>query len=231
MANEKAESISISVARERFDDLVRVGALRVCERTVYYAADREDRLQEGLAQCWAWYRQQALLGRTPDTALVVHACKLRTVDRSRRFVAGDRARWRCDVFEQQGRGIELRRLDGIHDRDVDDDDDCREDPSLGIARLGLNNPEANLLSALDLSAWLESLPSTDREMLAMRGHGYGLAEIGDATGRSVAGVFRRARQLGYQLAERAGIKVMPTPHMRRESSSATARCNDGGGPP
>jgi DNA-directed RNA polymerase specialized sigma24 family protein len=204
--NDDIETAVIAAARKRFDDIIRSGALRVCERTVHYSYDREDRVQEGLASAWRWYAKQAQLGNTPDTALVVHACRLRTVDRGRRFVCGDRARWSADVFVQQERGLELRRLDGVHDHD-DDGEHHEEDPSLGIARLGIANPETNIASALDLSSWLNTLASTDREMVAMRGAGFKLEEISKTTGRSVAGVFRRTRQLGLDLAQRAGIEV------------------------
>lgn len=194
----------LAVAQERFEDLIRCGALKAAERFVAYAPDREDRIGEGLAHAWRWYRDQFLQGRVPDLALVRHVVNLRTADRRRRFVSGDRSRWQDDVYNRQGRDIELRRLDTVFD---DDGDERREDRSLGLARLGVQDPTTNLVSEMDLTRWLETLPTTDREMVELRGAGFALGEIGRATGRSVAGVHRRVRQLGEQLALRAGVSV------------------------
>ncbi|MBI5499787.1 MAG: hypothetical protein HY907_06060 [Deltaproteobacteria bacterium] len=210
--NLSTEDVALDAARRRFEEIVRSGAMRVCERPVYYAADREDRVAEGVAHCWAWYRHQSLLGNSPDVALVVHVARLRTTDRTRRFVSGDGTRWGEDVYVQQERGVELRRLDGVHDHDDGDDEERHEDLSLGLARLGVSNLEANLASSIDLRDWLDSLPSSDEEMIEMRGAGHELHEIAKATGRSVPTICRRIRDLGVELAERAGV---PVPHGRR----------------
>jgi hypothetical protein len=194
---------ALAAAQRGFSELYQRGVFKPCERFVCCDRDSEDRVQEGLAFCWEWYRGKTLLGQQPDTALAVHAARLRMVDRSRRFASRDRSRWGEDAYERQGRGIELRRLDEV--RDDDEDDERREDPSLGLARLGVNNPESNVVSALDLASWCDTLASADRELLAMRAAGHGLEEIGKATGRSVANVFRRARQLGFELADRADL--------------------------
>ncbi|MBI5488782.1 MAG: hypothetical protein HY905_15715 [Deltaproteobacteria bacterium] len=219
MTYENAENIATSAARDQFESIVRSGALRVCERAVYYSNDCDDRVQEGLAQCWAWFRQQAMLGHTPDVALVVHVAKLRTKDRGRRFVSGDGTRWGEDVYIQQERGVDLRRLDGVPDHD--DDDERHEDRSLGLARPGIASPEANVLSAMDLGAWFATLSATDGDMLELRYEGFGLEEVGKATGRSTVGVFRRCRRLGVELAERAGISLRGSVgrHLRRHQGS------------
>jgi DNA-directed RNA polymerase specialized sigma24 family protein len=196
---------TLLAAQKQFEALIMSGALRVCERAVHYAHDREDRVQEGLAFAWAWYSQQAARGNVPDTALVVHVAKLRTRDRTRRFIRAEGARWGEDVYVQQERGIELRRLEAVHDHDSEEE--RHEDHSLGLARLGVGNPESNVVSAFDLVAWTDNLSSDDRQLLARRYEGFGLEEIGKETGRSVAGVFRRARQLGLELAARAEVEV------------------------
>ena len=208
MSNTCISDDLLVAAQREFEALVRTGVFRACERAVCYAPDREDRVQEGLAFCWEWYLGQVVLGRQPDTALAVHAARLRTIDRSRRFAGRDRSRWREDVFEAQGRAVELRRLDAIHDGNRDDDDDRRdEDAAVGLARPGIRDPSTNLLSAIDLGAWLEMLASADRDLMELRGAGYGFEEIGKAIGRSTVGAFRRARQLGSELAERAEVTV------------------------
>jgi len=222
MENEYPIAALLAAAQQQFDSLVRRGAFKPCERFVCRDADYEDRVQEGLGAAWRWYSQQVALGNEPDVALAVHVVHLRTVDRSRRFVSHGR-RSCLDVYdasERQGHGVELRRLDGVHDDDDDDDDGRHEqDPSLGLARIGVNNPETNLVSALDLTSWCSTLASADRELLALRAAGHGLEEIGKATGRSVAGAFRRARQLGFELADRAGLEVLATRGRRPSHAS------------
>ena len=225
MESHDSQKEAVEAARVRFEEIVRAGALRVCERAVHYAVDREDRIQEGLAFAWQWFARQATLGRIPDTALVVHVCRLRTRDRGRRFVPGDGTRWGEDVFVQQERGLELRRLDGVHDHD-EDGEHHEDDPSLGLAIPGRCNPNDNLISALDLATWLDSLPTVDRAMVIMRGDGHRLEEIAKATGRSVAMVFRRTRRLGYQLADRAAVDVSRLGRCAGTRRSETPRTND-----
>lgn len=225
MTSQYPTGPALVAAQERFEALVRRGVFRPCERFVCRDADREDRVAEGIAAAWEWYAREAARGHEPDVALAVHVVRLRTVDRSRRFVRGDGTRWGVDVYVQQQRGgLELRRLDGVHDHDDEDDERHEDDPSLGLARFGVNNPEANWLSAMDLEAWLDALPSTDCEMVVMRGAGFELKEIADVTGRSVAGVFRRVRQLGRELADRAGIDV---DDKKREGRAGPNAVDDG----
>ena len=204
---------ALLAAQQRFESLIREGVFRPVERFVCRDADREDRIAEGIAFGWKWYSQQVALGNEPDVALAVHVVRLRTVDRSRRFLSGDRARWRDDIYEQQGRAIELRRLDGVPDHDGDDDR-REEDRAVGLARPGVRDPSSNLLSAIDLDTWLGGLASTDRDLIELRGAGYGFEEIGKAIGRSTVGAFRRARQLGLGLAERAEVRLGAQPLRR-----------------
>jgi len=206
MMNDTESASSLAAAQRGFTEMYQTGVFNPVQRFVCRDADAEDRVQEGLASAWRWYAKQVALGREPDVALAVHVVRLRTVDRSRRFVCGDRSRWRNDVYEQQGRDIELRRLELQDDRD--DEHERYQDPTLGLARLGVPDPAVNIVSAMDLCDWLDSLDEADREMLGMRGAGYGLKDISGATGNSVAKVFRRARELGHELAERAEVEVV-----------------------
>ncbi len=198
---------ALAEAQRQFDQLART-ALKPCERWICRDHDFEDRRQEGLGRCWEWFCRQVTAGVAPDTALVVHACRLAMVNRSRTLV-GHEHRPRHDVYDRQGLDLELRRLDGVRDHDDDDDRREEQDPALGLARLGVANPEMNLLSAMDLDDWLDSLTPADRELVEMRGAGFGYEEIANGVGRSVAGVFRRLRQLGEQLAPRSGEVIRP----------------------
>ena len=192
---------SVAEARCTFERLYRQGVFKSAVRSVAGAHDRDDRVAEGIAHAWRWYRQQALRGCRPEPALVRHVVNLRTVDRRRRFVSGDLTRWRMDVYERQGSDLELRWIDVVRD---DDELERREDRSLGIARLGIPNPAANIVSGIDLDSWLDGLATGDREMVTMRGEGYSLGEIGGALGKSTATVCRQVRSLGMDLALRVG---------------------------
>jgi hypothetical protein len=207
---------SVAVARQHFDQLART-VLKSCERFICRDRDFEDLRQEGLGRTWEWYSRQVAGGSVPDTALVVHACRLAMVNRGRSLV-GHNHRPHRDVFDRQGVDLELRRLDGIPD--ADDDPPRGHDPTIGFARLGIRDPNDHVISAIDLAAWLDSLASVDREMVEMRGAGHDLVAIGKATGRSTAGVFRRVRSLGVDLAAQAGLDV-PLPSRRRRSPSSS----------
>jgi hypothetical protein len=196
-----------AIARSQFDAMVRRGLFRACERFVPYGPDHEDRVAEGLAMTWCWFERQVVAGRRPDVALVRHVARRRMVDRSHRFLGGDH-RPRRDPFDRQGLDVEMRRLDAIAEHD-DEGDERREDPFVGLARLGVQDPTANLLSAMDLDAWLDMLASADRDLVELRGAGMTFKEIGKATGRSLTGAFHRARRLGCELAQRAGLSVRP----------------------
>jgi len=206
-------------AQRQFDHLART-ALKPCERFICRDRNFEDLRQEGLGRAWEWYSRQVASGHTPDTALVVHATRLAMINRDHSLV-GHEHRPRRDVYDRQGIDVELRRLDGYEYSDDDDDSRREQDRDVGRARLGVRDPSYNILSAMDLESWLGELAHDDREMVELRGAGFGLEEIGKATGHSVAGVFRRTRQLGSELAERAGLDVVAK---KRCGRTADAKC-------
>jgi len=191
-------------ARGRFQAIVASGALKACERHVAGAYDSDERIAEGLAMTWDWYRKQIALGRDPELALVRHCCKCRTVDRSHRLDSGDRRHWTSDVYAKQGRnGVELRRLQLV---DLEDDR-VEQDPNLGLAEPGCQDPTEKLDSAIDLEAWLKHLSARDRTLLAMKQAGYGLEEIGRKLKTTSSTAWKHGRELGAELAERAGITI------------------------
>lgn len=114
-------------------------------------------------------------------------------------------------------GHEQRPRHDVHDHN-EEEERHEQDPSFGLAISARNNPEANLLSAMNLVAWLDMLPTADREMLRMRHEGHDLDDVRKAMSRSVAGASRRAQQLGFELAERAGVNLAPRTGGRRGRS-------------
>lgn len=189
-------------AQQQFDSMVRSGIFRACERFVPYGPDREDQVAEGLAMTWQWFQREVARGRRPDVALVRHVARRRMVDRGHRLL-GHEHRPRHDVFDRQGRDVELRRLEMFRDGDVE----RGEDPGLGLARLGIQDPTEHIVSGLDLGNWLDNLDATDQEALLLRQAGFGLVAIGKATRRSASGVFGRLHRLGEDLARRAGLEL------------------------
>jgi hypothetical protein len=201
---ENAKTSSTGDARNRFEQLVKSGALRACERHVAGAHDAEDRVAEGLGLTWKWYQGEVAKGNNPDLALVRHACRMRTVDRSHRLDSGDRRRWPQCVYQQAGRGaIELRRLQFVEL----EDDRFEEDLSVGLAEPGAVDPTPKLDSALDLESWLGTLSARERTMLALRQAGYGLEAIGRKLKCTSSTTWKDLRDLGRELADRAGITI------------------------
>jgi hypothetical protein len=201
---ENAKTSSTVDARTRFGALVDAGALKACERHVAGAHDAEDRIAEGLGLTWKWFQQQIALGRDPELALIRHACRMRTVDRSHRLDSGDRRRWPQCVYQQAGRGaIEVRRLQLLDS----EDDRVEEDPNLGLAEPGCTDPTDNYNSALDLATWLAQLSAPERHLLAMRQAGHGLEAIGRKLRCTSSTVWKQTQDLGRALADRAGIAI------------------------
>jgi hypothetical protein len=56
--------------------------------------------------------------------------------------------------------------------------------------------------------WLSRLPAADRWLLALRRAGHTLEEIAKTTGRSITAVLHRLKELGRELAERAGVGLV-----------------------
>ena len=73
-----------------------------------------------------------------------------------------------------------------------------------------NDPTRAIISAVDLEAWVASLPEQDQELLAMRQSGSTLKETAEQVGLSISTAFARLKALGLQLADRAGLAVAGT---------------------
>jgi hypothetical protein len=194
--------MTLESIRSSFDEKVRRGMFRPITRRMH-ADTAEDRSQEGLALAYENYRRNALQGRILDDALLVHFARLRAEDLGRTVVGcNGRARKFCamDVRNYIDGKVEVLRLDKIiHDRGEVD--------MLGLAEVMANNPAKKIVSAIDLEAWLASLPEDDRALLSMRMAGHGWTEIGASLCISGSSAWSRCRNLGRELAERAHVEV------------------------
>jgi hypothetical protein len=96
---------------------------------------------------------------------------------------------------------------------VDEDGDFANEEDravhLAFSQRTSRDPAPFLDSAIDLGAWLGESACADREVLAARYAGDSLKEIGSRADRSVSAVFQSPRDLGADLAEDAGIVLLP----------------------
>ena len=107
--------------------------------------------------------------------------------------------------------FEVYRLDGM----LDDDGDFVAQDEVealvpGLATALQTNPQRDIISAVDLEAWIASLPEGDQELLAMRQAGSTLGDIAEHLDVSISKVFSRMKTLGLLLADRAGLPVAGT---------------------
>ena len=105
----------------------------------------------------------------------------------------------------------MYRLDGM----LDDDDDFLAQDEVealvpGLATALQTNPQRDIIAAIDLEAWVASLPTTDQELQAMRQAGSTLADIAVHVDVSISKAFSRLMALGSQFADRAGLPVSGT---------------------
>jgi hypothetical protein len=148
---------------------------------------RDDRLAEGVALTFEKYAKEAEQGVLLDDALLVHVCRLRATDLSRRVAGAGGCHPKRDVYDPRN------KLELVPSEDV------------GYARRLRHDPTLAITSALDLGRWFHALDVEDQELLRLRARGDTLGEIGRAIGRSTSWVFARCKRLGEELAENAGI--------------------------
>ena len=164
----------------------------------------EDRLAEGVGMAFVQFTRSCARGEPMTDALLVQACHLRAIDLGRRLAGAGGSQPKRDVLDErnyrEGR-VEVLHLDGL----LGDEDD--EGHVRGLTEVEMGNPGRWLVSAIDLETWLSRLAAGDRLMLALRRAGHTLEEISKTVGRSITAVLQRLRELGRELAERAGLEL------------------------
>ena len=200
--------MNLETIRSSFDQKIRSGMFKPITRRLH-ADMAEDRSQDALALVYEQYRRHAERGEILDDALLVHAARLRAEDLSRQIVpAGGKARKGCvmDLRNYIEGKVEIFRLDKIlHDRE-----ECE---LLGLADSLAANPVRKILSAIDLEAWIASLPEDDQVLLSLRMAGHRLKSIARRLGIRTERAWSRCRRLGHELAERAHLEI-PASHNR-----------------
>jgi hypothetical protein len=205
--------------KEQFTALIAAGAFEPVRRHVS-PVEQDARMAEAVGQVWAMAARKAELGIRLDTALLVHAVKLRAIDHRRQLPRGGQPRRDALHFANYVDGkVVVHRLDGLLDEDGDytgDGDTVLQ--SVWLAATAAD-PADTLASAVDLRDWVGGLADEDRELLAARFAGKTLNEIATATDKSVSCIFSRLRQLGGDLAVHAGF----TAPSRRRSRTSVGR--------
>jgi DNA-directed RNA polymerase specialized sigma24 family protein len=199
--------------RSSFNDKVKRGIFSPVARHTTNLAEAEDRLQEAVCMVWEMAARYAERGQVLNDSILVHSCRLRAVDLGRRFVRDD-AQPARDVLHPMNyvKGkVEVYRLDGMLDGDGDFlAQDEVEALVPGLATALQVNPQRDIISAVDLEAWIASLPEGDQQLLAMRQAGATLAAIAEHLDVSISKVFSRMKTLGLLLADRSGLPVAGT---------------------
>jgi len=199
--------------RSSFDQKVRRGIFKPVARRLS-GPEAEDRLQDGICQVFEMFARYAReKDKVLDDGILVHSCKQRALDLGRRFVRDD-AQPARDVLHPlnylKGK-VEVLRLDGLLG---DDGEFLAQDEAEalvpGLATALQVNPQRDIISAVDLEAWIALLTDTDQEFLSMRQAGSTLREIAEALDVSISKVFSRLKLLGLLLADRAGLPVAGT---------------------
>ncbi|HQP36700.1 MAG TPA: hypothetical protein PLI95_16050 [Polyangiaceae bacterium] len=185
--------MNLQAARSKFEGHVRRGIFQPVSRHIPH--DAEDRMQDAIAQTWAMYRRYAERGQDIEPAILVHSCRLKAQDIGRHF-ANDGTQKKRDVFDKRnyldGR-VALIDID-VPDRDAD------ADVIPGFAEAMAMNPTRKINSAIDLTAWLETLHARDRKMLELRAAGHTWEETGAAVGMPLRSAYGRCQKLGMELA-------------------------------
>ena len=177
----------MSSIQAEFSVKIQRGIFNPIRRHLSATATANDRFEEGVAQTWKYYADRSARGLEPEDAILVTHCHRRATDMRRTLVGAEGRHRKCPLAPRsfQTGKAELSVFDEV-----------------GHAVLGNQTPEADVVSALDLQAWLMSLTARDRAILAGRAEGQTLREIGARVQMSFSGVRGRLLKLGADLSQR-----------------------------
>jgi DNA-directed RNA polymerase specialized sigma24 family protein len=210
------EPMTEEEVNQEFSNKIERGLFRPVDRFISDRSEAEDRLQDAICQTWATYRRYATeMGVVLDDPLLIHACRQRAVDLSRRFVGADDTRNRNqDVLDprvfRNGLAVVLR-LDWAG---VDEGHNGRRSEEVGLAQEVAANPERKLNSALDLEKWVGGLSHRDRHLMEGKWLGVSTKQIAHDLDLSHSTAWRIEKNLGHDLARRAGVRVYTSPERR-----------------
>jgi hypothetical protein len=201
---------------EQFTAKVRRGIFKPVARHLTNVASAEDRLQDAIAQTWLMYRRYIVeKNKVLDDAILVHSCRQRAVDLDRNFVPAAGTHRRRDVLHPRNyrdSKVEVLRLEGVAEDGSPEGDRPLQ---LGYADQLTHNPSRNIRSAIDLRAWVGRLNHRDRALMTLTMAGHELTRAAHLLDMPYPHVYRRQKQLGRELAHRAGVRILASKGSRQ----------------
>ena len=167
-----------------FEEKVKKGIFNPVRRFIKIEHEAEDRWADALASTWSMYSRYA---REKDTvlsdAILVHSCRQRAIDLSRRFVGTQGARGtNQDVMDPRcfrDGHVRVYRLGGIHDNEQADEND--RSIEISLAESMAEDPEEKWNSAIDLQSWIGEQTFQDQSILTRKQEGYSTKEVAQET--------------------------------------------------
>ena len=193
---------------KQFSRKVRAGIFNPVRRHLTNNLTAEDRWQDAVAQTWWMFSRYATdKGKILDDGILAHSCRQRAVDLDRHFVPAD-GTWRNqDVFDprayRDGK-VEMLKIDVTQE---DGGAEGERGLHVGFAEALASNPGRKIRSAIDLESWIGGLSHRDRYIMEARMAGHSLGQIAHELDVSTSNIFARARELGLELAARAGVGI------------------------
>ena len=193
-----------------FAEKVERGIFNPVKRHILIEHEAEDRWADAVAQTWRMYSRYATEKDTVlSDAILVHSCRQRATDLNRRFVGSLGVH--CtnqDVMDPRAYRdghVRVYRLGGIHDDEQADGTDRAIEVSLAECRA--EDPEERWNSAIDLEAWVGEQMFQDQAILSGKMEGKTTKEIAHETHLPYLVTWRKEKELGHDLADRAGVKI------------------------
>ena len=194
----------------QFEDKMRRKIFHPVKRFIKIEHEAEDRWQDAVAQTWAMYSRYAQEKDTVlNDAILVHSCRQRATDLGRRFVGNMGAS--CtnqDVLDPRAYRdglVKVYKLNGTHDDEQIDETDRAIEVSLAESLTVA--PEDQWISAIDLERWVGNQAFQNQEILAGKMEGKSTKQVAHETRLPYLVTWRKARELGHELADRAGVKI------------------------
>jgi len=195
---------------EQFADKVQRGIFNPVRRHIMIEHEAEDCWQDAVAQTWTMFsRYVAEKDIVLSDAILVHSCRQRATDLGRRFVGTLGAHnTNQDVMDARAYRdglVRVYRLGGIHDDETGDETDRTLE--IGLAESLTVAPEDQWISAIDLETWVGDQTFQDQGILAGKMEGKSTKQVAHETRLPYLVTWRKARELGHELADRAGVKI------------------------
>jgi len=193
-----------------FTDKMKRKIFHPVKRHIKIDHEAEDRWADAVASTWAMFSRYATEKDTVlSDAILVHSCRQRATDLNRRFVGTlGSHRTNQDTLDPRcyrDGHVRIYRLGGIHDEEQADETDRSIEVSLAGAMA--EDPEQKWISAIDLEAWVGEQTFRDQDLMAGKMAGKSTRENAHAARLPYLHTWRREKQLGHELANRAGIEI------------------------